>query len=72
MLKFGEVAGPDMPAAPAKLTQADVARALRAAKAQGMTVRILTDGSLLLVPLPETTPAAPEPARVDSRPRKVM
>jgi hypothetical protein len=50
-----------MPGAPAKLTQADVARALRVAKAEGMTVRILPDGSLLLVPMPK----APEPERVD-------
>lgn len=60
-----------MPATAAKLTQADVARALRAAKAEGMTVRILTDGSLLLVPMPET-PKPAEAPRVDNRPRKVM
>lgn len=61
-----------MPGAPAKLTQADVARVIRAAQSAGMTVRVLPDGSLLVVPLPETPPAPPEPARVDSRPRKVM
>jgi hypothetical protein len=59
-----------MPGAPAKLTQADVARAIRAAQSAGMTVRILTDGSLLVVPMPET-PATPAPApQVDYRRRK--
>jgi hypothetical protein len=59
-----------MPATAAKLTQADVARVIRAAQSAGMTVRVLPDGSLLVVPLPE--PEAAPGARVDNRPRKVM
>lgn len=45
-------------------TAAQILRAMKAAKRLGMTVRILPDGSLLLVPMPEPE-KAPEPARVD-------
>ena len=42
---------------PAVITQADLLRALKAARKVGMTVEIRTDGSLLIVPLPTEDPA---------------
>lgn len=35
-----------MPRRPAKVTQAEIARALRAAKQEGMAVRVLADGTI--------------------------
>lgn len=56
-----------MPRTPAKVTQADVARVLRAVKESGMTmaVQISPDGSIRLEPVD-----SPRPAKVD-RPRPV-
>ena len=36
---------------PARFTQAELARAMRVALSCGMTVRVMDDGSFLLVPL---------------------
>lgn len=54
-----------MPRRPAVITQADLTRAIKAARKVGMTVAIMPDGSLLIVPLPQgdiapqTEPVAP-------------
>lgn len=36
---------------PARFTQADLARAMKVARAEGMTVRIEPDGSFVIVPV---------------------
>jgi hypothetical protein len=60
-----------MPSTPAKFTQADLARAIRAAKAEGMTVRVLRDGTIEIVPVsggdPDLRPEAPVAARREFR-----
>ena len=49
-----------MPRSPARFTQADLARAIRAAEACGKTVRVLRDGSFEIVEKEaDTTPAKP-------------
>lgn len=40
-----------MPRTPAKVTQADIARVMRVAKAEGMTVEVRPDGSIRIVPI---------------------
>lgn len=54
---------------PAKFTQVDVRRALRAARAvdPDLTVRIMPDGSLLLVREPDVTPDEPLASRPEYR-----
>ncbi len=44
-----------MPTAPARVTQAAIRRAIRAAKAEGMTVEVQPSGAILVVPLPKTS-----------------
>ena len=49
-----------MPRTPARITQADVSRAIRAAKqAGGGKVRILTDGTIEIDPGPQSVPENP-------------
>lgn len=53
-----------MPRTPARVTQADMARALRAAKAVGgVRVEVKRDGTILLVPIEDEPPKprAPDP-----------
>lgn len=56
---------------PAKFTQADFARAIRAAKAEGMTVRVLPDGTMEFVDRPseaqDVRPVQPVAARAVGR-----
>jgi endonuclease YncB( thermonuclease family) len=40
-----------MPRAAAKVSQADIARAMRVAKAEGMTVEVRPDGTIRIVPV---------------------
>ena len=42
---------------PATLSQADVNRVMKVAEKRGMTVRVLPDGSLMIVPKPEPADA---------------
>jgi hypothetical protein len=44
-----------MPRTPAKVTQAEIARALRVAKAAGMTVEVRPDGTIRIVPMDHTS-----------------
>lgn len=46
-----------MPRTAAKVTQADIARVLRVATSQGMTVEVKPDGTICIVPMP--APATP-------------
>jgi ABC-type branched-subunit amino acid transport system substrate-binding protein len=56
-----------MPRTAASFTQADIARAIRAAKAEGMRVRLLPSGAMVIEPpaeaeapiAPPTAPAEP-------------
>lgn len=48
-----------MPRPPSRFTQSEIARALRVAKAQGMTVEIRPDGTMRIVPVDQPRP---EPA----------
>lgn len=45
-----------MPRLPSRFTQSEIARALRVAKAEGMTVEIRPDGTLRIVPINESSP----------------
>lgn len=60
-----------MPRRAATFTQADFARAIRAAKSLGMTVRVLPDGTMEFVnepsPAPDVTPERPVAARREFR-----
>jgi glucose-6-phosphate-specific signal transduction histidine kinase len=38
---------------PAPFTQAQINRAIKAAKAQGMTIRIERDGAMTVIPIPD-------------------
>ncbi len=42
---------------PATLSQADVNRVMKVAEKRGMTVRVLPDGSVMIVPKPEPADA---------------
>jgi hypothetical protein len=44
-----------MPRLPSRFTQSEIARALRVAKAEGMTVEIRPDGSIRIVPVELST-----------------
>lgn len=51
---------------PARVTQADVARAIRAAKQTGAgSVDVLPDGTIRIQIAPAAAPAAPEPLPAD-------
>lgn len=59
-----------MPRTPARVTQADMARALRAAKAVGgVRVEVKPDGTIVLAPVEAD---APKPRRVDPETRIVL
>jgi hypothetical protein len=45
-----------MPRPASRLTQSEIARALRVARAEGMTVEIRPDGTLRIVPMEESRP----------------
>lgn len=44
---------------PARFTQAEAARLMRIAKGYGQTVKALPDGSLIIVPVPESVEKPP-------------
>jgi hypothetical protein len=46
---------------PATVTQSLIARAMKVAKAQGMTVAIRPDGLIMIVPIPEDVAVQDEP-----------
>jgi hypothetical protein len=48
-----------MPRTAAKVTQADIARVLRAAKAEGMTVEVRPDGAIRVVSEAVANPTEP-------------
>lgn len=48
---------------PATISQADVNRVMKVAEKRGMTVRVLPDGSVMIVPLP-VEDVAPQQATV--------
>lgn len=50
-----------MPRTAAKVTQADVARVLRVATSQGMTVEVRPDGTICIVPIPSAPAAIDRP-----------
>lgn len=54
-----------MPRSPARATQADIARAIRAAAQVGskMSIEVLPDGTIRLTPYSEIQPEPPAPAR---------
>lgn len=56
-----------MPRPLSRFTQSEIARALRVAQAQGMTVEIRTDGTMRIVPVDQPRPEPALAARpVDS------
>lgn len=42
---------------PSTISQADVNRVMKVAERRGMTVRVLPDGSIVIVPMPEKAEA---------------
>jgi hypothetical protein len=51
-----------MPRTAARFTQADIARALRAARGLGMRVRLAASGDIVIEPAAETAADQPPPA----------
>lgn len=50
---------PDMSRRPATFTKADLSRAMKVARENGMTVEVQTDGTIRLVPLQKEADAKP-------------
>src|SRR5271157_4707318 len=64
--RAGEGGGVAMPRTPARVTQADVARAIRAAKQAGAgEVRIQTDGTIVISTAPQPPQSVPKTITVD-------
>lgn len=48
----------------ATFTKADLARAMSVAREHGMTVEVMSDGVIRLVPIPQRGDTDPEPSRL--------
>lgn len=62
-----------MPRRPAAITQADVARAIRAAKQAGAgAVEVRPDGTIIIVLSPQSTPSTGDVCEIDQRQEIVL